>query len=121
MYVVQVKYSEIKTAFLEACTGSSEALQCMCHTVVCIQTLRLYGQQKEKKSSIRLKYFSIHSCLTDVCFFAQNIERGLLSRLLHIKYYVKHTLLYSSSTHSVQIRELSVDPVKVTGHANGAL
>lgn len=80
------------TAFLEACAGLSEALQCMCHIVFCIQTLRLYGQQKTKKhSSIRLKYFSIHSCLTDVCFLHRIIKEDCWVELYTSNTMWKHT------------------------------
>lgn len=92
LYIVQVlmKNSSLK-AFLEACTGSSEALQCMCHTVL-FYVYRHRGSMdsRRKKLQHQIKIF-FYQQLPDRLFwgfFAQNNER-ILFRHLHIKCYVK--------------------------------
>lgn len=91
MHVVHVlmRYSSMKwenTAFLEASTGSSEALQFMCHIVLfCMYTDKVHWgsmDSRGKKLQHQIKNKIISTFASKIfCFFLHRImKRGLLCR-----------------------------------------
>lgn len=108
----------MKTAFLEACTGSSEALQCMCHIVWRIQTLSMDSRRKKKKLQHQIKMF-FYPQLPDRClFFARNKEKYCQVDFYTSNTMWKHTLLYSrnNSTRSVQVEAYKTDRLVTPFH-----